>query len=268
MGHESLPRPCSTYTAAPCMPCVVMTEPLRLARRLADMLGCSRRQAELYVEGGWVKVDGVVVEAPQFKVLDQTITLDPQARAEPVLPVTLLLHKPAGYHWDRGPRAASELLLPGLRWNEDHQPMQRTLQRHLQGQTCVTALEAGASGLLVFTQEWRIRRALTEDAARIEHEVIVDVHGEVTDAALQQLNRAPIVDGRAMLPARVSINSRADGLTGLRFALKGHLPGQIDQMCRAVHLSVVGMRRIRIGRLALARLPVGRWRYRMPWERF
>lgn len=245
-----------------------MTEPVRLARRLADMLGCSRRQAELYIEGGWVRVDGVVNEAPQFKIHAQAITLDPQARAEPVLPVTLLLHKPAGHDWAEGPRPASGLLLPGNHWDKDHHPMQHPLQRHLQGQTCVTPLESGASGLLVFTQEWRIRRKLTDDAARVEHEVIVDVTGDVTDAALRQLNRAPIVDGRAMLPAKVSISRQTDGLTGLRFAVKGSLPGQIAQMCGTAQLTVVGMRRIRVGRLALAALPVGQWRYLMPYERF
>lgn len=244
-----------------------MTESVRLARRLADTLGCSRRQAELYVEGGWVRVDGVVNEAPQSKVQDQTVTLDPQARAEPVLPATVLLHKPADYDWDQGARPACGLLLPGNRWDRDHHRAQRVLQRHLQGQTCVTPLESGATGLLVFTQDHRIRRKLTEDAARVEHEVIVDVTGNVTEAALRHLNRAPIVDGRAMVPAKVSISRQVDSLTGLRFAVKGSLPGQIAQMCGAVHLTVVGMRRLRVGRLALASLPEGQWRYLMPYER-
>lgn len=244
-----------------------MTEPARLARRLADMLGCSRRQAELYIEGGWVRVDGAVNEAPQFKIHAQTITLDPQARAEPVLPATVLLHKPAGYDWDQGAQPACGFLLPGKRWDRDHHPAQRVLQRHLQGQTCVTPLESGATGLLVFTQDRRVLRKLTEDAARVEHEVIVDVTGDVTETALRQLNRAPIVEGRAMIPAKVSISSQVDGVTGLRFAVKGSLPGQIAQMCGAVQLTVVGMRRLRVGRLALASLPEGRWRYLMPYER-
>ena len=52
-----------------------MNEPIRLAKRLAEMLPCSRREAEQYIEGGWVKVDGVVIEEPQFRVLHQTIEL-------------------------------------------------------------------------------------------------------------------------------------------------------------------------------------------------
>ena len=39
-----------------------MTEPVRLSKRVADMVPCSRREAEQYIEGGWVRVDGQVVE--------------------------------------------------------------------------------------------------------------------------------------------------------------------------------------------------------------
>ena len=35
-------------------------EPVRLSKRLIEQLGCSRREAELYIEGGWVTVDGIV----------------------------------------------------------------------------------------------------------------------------------------------------------------------------------------------------------------
>ena len=38
-----------------------MTEPLRLAKRVAELLACSRSEAEQYIAGGWVSVDGVVV---------------------------------------------------------------------------------------------------------------------------------------------------------------------------------------------------------------
>ena len=52
-----------------------MTEPIRLSKRLAELVGCSRREAELYIEGGWVQVDGQTVEAPYFKVQTQRIEL-------------------------------------------------------------------------------------------------------------------------------------------------------------------------------------------------
>lgn len=226
------------------------------------MMPCSRREAEMLIEGGWVRVDGTVVETPQVRVSGETVVIDPQAQPQPVLPATLLLHKPAGC----GSDAAASLITPANHWPGDRSGV-RPLLRHRSQQVGVTPLEVDATGLLVFTQEWPIRRKLVQDAALVEHEVMVDVTGAVTSQVLHQLNRAPVVDGRAMLPAKVSISRQVGNITGLRFALKGCHPGQIAQMCAPLGLTVVAMRRIRIGRLVLAALPVGQWRYLSPFER-
>ena len=58
---------------------------------------------------------------------------------------------------------------------------------------------------------------------------------------------------RALAPAKVSWQNE----TRLRFAIKAPARGQIEHMCQAVGLSVISMRRLRIGRLSLASLPVG-----------
>ena len=244
-----------------------MTEPVRLAKRVADMLACSRREAEQYIEGGWVRVDGTVVETPQFKVADHKIELDPQAKLAPITPVTLLLHKPAGYDFSGEGKSASQLLQPTSRAGTDRSGM-RVVQRHLLQQVCVTPLETAATGLLVFTQEYSVRRKLLEDAALVENEVMVEVQGDMQTSALQGLNRAPVIDGRAMLAAKVSINSQTGGVTGLRFAIKGSLPGQIAQMCEKAGLIILSIKRIRVGRVPLAGLASGQWRYLMPNERF
>jgi len=249
------------------------TEGVRLARRVAELAGCSRREAELYIEGGWVRVNGEVVEVPQFRVQDQTVELDPAARRQPAAapaPITLVLHKPSGIVASAPAgqaHAAIDLLRPEQRDSSDRSGI-RQLQRHLRGLEVVTPLEPAASGLLVFTQDWRVKRKLVEDGALVEHEVMVDVRGAVAPEALQQLNRAPVVEGRAMAPARVSVNRQTDDVTGLRFALKGYWPSQIAHMCSAAGLEILAIKRIRVGRLPLAGLPEGHWRYLMPYERF
>ena len=235
----------------------------RLAKRLARQLSCSRSEAEQYIAGGFVTVDGTVVEAPQFRVLDEAaVALDPKARLGALVPVTLLAHKPAGVE-----ATSDGLLDPGNRFATDRSDI-RPLKRHLQPQACVTPLETSASGLVVFTQDPRIRRKLLEEAALVENETMVDVSGEVTPQALAQLTAGQVVGGRAMLAAKVSISRQADGRTGLRFAIKGCRPGQIGQMCEAAGLTVLSIRRIRVGRLPLAALPAGQWRYLLGYERF
>jgi 23S rRNA pseudouridine2604 synthase len=54
----------------------------------------------------------------------------------------------------------------------------------------------------------------------------------------------------------------------LRFALKGISPGLVPWMCEQVGLRVVAPPRIRLGRLPMAGLPLGQWRYLRPGERF
>ncbi|MDB5933451.1 MAG: RNA-binding protein, partial [Massilia sp.] len=70
---------------------------IRLAKRLAEMIPCSRAEAEKYIAGGWVSVDGQVVEEAGARVADeQEVTLHPDATLADLAPVTILLHKPAG----------------------------------------------------------------------------------------------------------------------------------------------------------------------------
>jgi 23S rRNA pseudouridine2604 synthase len=247
-----------------------MTEPVRLAKRLADMLACSRREAEQYIEGGWVSVDGVVVEEPQFRVLDQAIVLDPDASLLALTPVTLLLHKPAGHEAGLGAQGsappAAQLLSAASRWPGDRSGI-RVLKKHFSTAELVTPLATPASGLLVFTQDWRVTRKLREDARVLEHEVTVDVAGDIQPGGLERLNRIDhglTFRGELLPQAKVSWQSE----TRLRFALKGELPGQIAYMCEVVGLRVQGMKRLRIGRVPMSALPPGQWRYLLPHERF
>jgi 23S rRNA pseudouridine2604 synthase len=249
-----------------------MTEPVRLAKALAQMLNCSRREAEQYIEGGWVRVDGVVVEEPQFRVGAQKIGIDRDASLLALTPVTLLLHKPVGH--EAGLQGASrqpappalQLLTPANRSADDRSGI-RPLKKHFSSQALATPLATPASGLVVFTQDWRVARKLSEDAAVMEHEVIVEVTGELVHGGLERLNRVDhgfTYKGVLLPPAKVSWQNE----TRLRFALKGEQPGQIAYMCEAVGLNVQAMKRIRVGRVPMSSLAAGQWRYLLPTERF
>ncbi|MCY1365895.1 hypothetical protein D9M69_527670 [compost metagenome] len=56
--------------------------------------------------------------------------------------------------------------------------------------------------------------------------------------------------------------------THLRFALKTPDPGFIEYVCETAGLRLQALRRIRIGRLPMAGLAAGQWRYRLAYERF
>jgi 23S rRNA pseudouridine2604 synthase len=233
-----------------------MSDPVRLSKRVAELVGCSRADAEHYIENGWVRVDGQVVEAPQHPVTDERVELDPDAVLEAPEPATLLLHKPAGFDTIAGRQPAAALVTPATRWADDPSEV-RPLQRHLVRLTPLVPLETEASGLMVLTQDGRVWRRLSEDAAQIEQEFVVEVSGEIAPYGLRRLNHGLRYQGRELAPCKVSWQNEFR----LRFALKDVQPGQIQDMCAQVGLRVVAMRRLRIGKVSLAKMPPGQWRY-------
>ena len=239
-----------------------MTESVRLAKRLAEMVSCSRREAELYIEGGWVTVDAQVVQEPQFRVSQQKIELHPEATLAPVEAVTILFHQSPGIADSTGADTLPQIH-PGTRASDDPSGI-RPLKRHFSRLTATLPLEAGASGLLVLTQDWRVTRKLVDDAATVEQEYIVEVSGELGPHGLKQLNQGFSFNARTPLAARVSWQNERR----LRFAVKGAQPGQITHMCQGVGLQVLFMKRIRIGKVSMAKLPPGQWRYLPAEERF
>jgi 23S rRNA pseudouridine2604 synthase len=241
-----------------------MSAPVRLAKRLAELVPCSRREAELYIEGGWVTVDGQVVEEPQFKVSpQQKVELHPEASLTPLEPVTILLHQPPSHDEAVGMEAGQQRITVEAHAADDHSGI-AVRKGHFSRLTETIPLEAGASGLLVFTQDWRVARKLIDDAATIEQEYVVEVAGELDAEGLKRLNHGLSFNGRPLAPIKVSWQNE----TRLRFALKAAQPGQIAHMCKSVGLKVLAMKRIRLGRVSMAKLPPGQWRYLAAHERF
>ena len=237
--------------------------PVRLAKQVSELARCSRIEAEQYIKGGWVSVNGRVIEDPAHPVSTETVTIDPAAQLEAVEPATILLHKPVGYDTISGRKAAAGLVQPETRWDEDPSGV-RLLERHFNRLTPLVPLDADASGLMVLTQDGRVWRRLTEDGDEIEQEFLVEVSGDIGPYGLRKLNHGLHYNGRALPPCKVSWQNEIR----LRFALKGVQGGQLRDMCAQVGLGVVAIRRLRIGKVPLAKIPVGAWRYLPAGEKF
>ena len=81
---------------------------------------------------------------------------------------------------------------------------------------------------------------------------------------LELLRHGLSLDGQPLRPAQVEWQNEDQ----LRFVLKEGKKRQIRRMCEQVGLHVVGLKRIRIGRIVLGNLPLGQWRYLGADERF
>lgn len=195
---------------------------------------------------------------------DTPIVLDPRARQRLDQQVTLLLHKPVGYvsgQPEKGYRPAATLLRPENRWNQCTET--RFSHAHVRGLAPAGRLDIDSQGLLVFTQDGRLARRLigTQD---VEKEYLVRVEGALGASQLQRLRHGLELDGRPLRPAEVEWQNEDQ----LRFVLREGRKRQIRRMCAAVGVTVLGLKRVRIGAVRLGALPAGQWRYLRPDEHF
>jgi 23S rRNA pseudouridine2604 synthase len=235
-------------------------DPTRLSKVVAARVPCSRREAEQYIAEGRVRVSGKVVLEPQFRVAGENVEIDAGAKLQPPAPVTFLFHKPPGMD-----TAQAQELLPGAatHWKGDTSGIRR-VKSHAVGLVPLLPLPAPAEGLSVFSQDHRIVRKLSEDARLIEQELVAEVAGVIAQGGLEKLCNGLVFEGRPLPPARVSWQSE----TRLRFAVKGLALELVPWMCAQVRLELTALKRIRIGRVPMAGLPRGEWRYLASGELF
>lgn len=249
---------------------------LRLSKRMSELGLCSRREADEWIENGWVSVDGVRVDTLGARVRpDQRIEVSADARAVQARQVTVLLHKPVGYvsgQAEDGYEPAITLVTAANRWDGDRSPL-RFSATHLRGLAPAGRLDIDSTGLLVLTQDGRIAKLLIGEHSGVEKEYLVRVaYGErTTDVAqhfpadkLALLRYGLSLDGSQLKPAKVSWQNGEQ----LRFVLREGKKRQIRRMCELVGLQVVGLKRVRMGSVTLGALPPGKWRYLLPNEAF
>jgi 23S rRNA pseudouridine2604 synthase len=118
--------------------------------------------------------------------------------------------------------------------------------------------------MLVLTQDGRIAKLLIGENSPIEKEYLVRVEGKLSFADLDLLKHGLSLDGVALKPAQVSWQNEDQ----LRFVLREGRKRQIRRMCEMVGLKVLGLKRVRMGRISLGSLPPGQWRFLRPEEQF
>jgi 23S rRNA pseudouridine2604 synthase len=244
---------------------------VRLSKRMSELGLASRREADEWISRGWVRVDGLVVSELGSRVLaTQRVTIDPRARRAQAEQVTVLLNKPVGFvsgQAEDGHRPARVLVTPDRRWREDRSPI-RFAPQHLKSLVPAGRLDIDSVGLLVLTQDGRIAKQLVGEDSNLEKEYLVRVGeagtGPLSPAGLALLRHGLSLDGEALLAATVEwVNADQ-----LRFVLCEGKKRQIRRMCEAVGLRVLGLKRVRIGNVALGPLPTGQWRYLQGDEHF
>ena len=216
---------------------------VRLNRFLAAAGLGSRRQCDQLIAAGPVTINGKTCTdfsaqpggRDHVKVNGKLVHVAP--------PLTIMLHKPAGFvSTRRDPRARDTVfdLLPAK--------FSRLFN--------IGRLDAQTEGLLLLTNNGDLAQSLTHPRYKIEkeYEVTLDRPWEPTLAS--KLLRGIFLDGQRARIARLQSLSPVR----LRVVLRQGINRQIRRMFETVGYRVNRLIRVRIANLQLGDLPRGRWR--------
>jgi len=216
---------------------------VRLNRFLAAAGLGSRLRCDDLIASGSVTINGQVCTdfSAQPGPRDHVKVNGRLVRAE--TPVTIVLHKPAGFVSTRKDSHARDTvfdLLPGKFRNLFH----------------VGRLDAQTEGLLVLTNEGDLAQRVTHPRFKVDKEYEVTLDKPWDPTLTDKLLRGIMLDGER---ARIS-SLRPLTATRLRLVLRQGINRQIRRMFEALGYRVKHLIRLRIGKLRLGDLPRGHWR--------
>lgn len=217
---------------------------MNLVKYISVCGAASRRCAEALVRSGGVAVDGVVETDPARKLAgSEAVTLDGRPLAIPEKRHYILLHKPRGYVCSNADAHAKHLAreligLPGVRL------------------VSAGRLDKESEGAIVFSDDGEFVNRLAHPRYDVRKTYAVSVRPGLTAA-----DRARIVAGIAdegeTLRA-LEVRELAPG--EYEFVLNAGRKREIRRLVKACGAAVTRLVRTRIGPVALADLPVGKYR--------
>ena len=241
---------------------------MRLSKYLSEQNICSRREAELFIDRGWLKVDGVVIQQQGFKVPEHcSVELSQQALDFQNQLVTVLLNKPIGYvstQPEKNYPSATTLITKNRQYFQAGKVSEKNVEWPIRGLSAAGRLDIDSTGLLVLTQDGRISKKLIAPDSNIEKEYLIRADQNIQERQVEQLRSGMSLDGKRLKQAEV--NQLDDCY--FRMVLTEGKKRQIRRMCEQVGLKVLALKRVRIGSVRLGSLPLGRWRFLAKNETF
>jgi len=216
---------------------------VRLNRYLAAAGIGSRRHCDELIAAGRVTINGQVVtdfsaqpnERDHVKVDRRLVHVD--------LPITLMLHKPAGFvSTKKDPNARDTIfdLLPAK--------FSKLFN--------IGRLDAQSEGLILLTNDGDLAQRLTHPRYKIDKEYEVTLDRQWNAELTPKLIKGILLDGKRARIEHVRVMSP----THLRVILRQGINRQIRRMFEALGYRVKRLVRLRVGRLRLDDLPRGHYR--------
>jgi len=219
--------------------------PERIAKLLARVGLCSRRDAERWIAAGRVSVDGHVLTTPAVTVTAANeVRVDGAPLPTPERPRLWRYHKPAG-------------LVTTHRDEKGRPTVFDALPKELPRMVSVGRLDLNSEGLLLLTNDGAIARRLELPATGWLRRYKVRVHGEVDPNRLAAIEGGITIDGVAYGPIRASLERRQGSNAWIALALREGKNREVRRVLEHLGLPVTRLIRLSFGPFQLGNLARG-----------
>jgi len=222
-----------------------MSEPERIAKRLARAGLCSRRDAERWIADGRVSVDGRILDTPACVVTDQSvIEVDGKKLPEAERARLWRYHKPTNEMvtaWDpEGRRTIFDSLPKGM-------PRVVTVGR----------LDFMSEGLLLLTNDGGLSRRLELPANGWTRKYRARVHGVVDERRLAGLKDGITIEGVRYGPIEAAVDGQQRSNAWLTLSLTEGKNREVRRVLAHLDLPVMRLIRVAFGPFSLGELSAG-----------
>ncbi len=222
-----------------------MEEGIRLSKALARAGIASRRAAEELIFNGHVKVNGKTVRLPQTRVQlgkDKLLVEgNPVHGEEPK--ITYLVNKPKGSICSNQQVGTKRLVIDLFR------PLHRRL-------FTVGRLDRDTTGLLLVTNDGDFANSVIHPSKEIAKEYLVKTQEEITHHHLVSISEGMLIEGTKVVPKSVKKMRRGT----VKIAVMEGKKREVRLLIERAGLTLLSLKRIRLGGLHLGNLPEGAYK--------
>ena len=217
------------------------TAGMRINKYLSERGLCSRREADSWITGGRVSINGASATLGSKVLVGDTVQIDGRTVGAETEHVYIALHKPVGVECTTDPRVPHNVV---------------QFVAHRERIFPIGRLDKNSEGLLLLTNDGDIVNELLRAAHGHEKEYLVTVDRPVTPEFLSAMANGVKILDRITAPCRVE----RIGKNVLRIVLTQGLNRQIRRMCEVYGYTVRRLIRVRFVNIVLQGLAPGHWR--------
>lgn len=216
----------------------------RIQKYLAEAGVASRREAEVAVLEGVVKINGKTATIGQKVGPDDAVEYRGRLIDYRQRKVYYMINKPAGY-------------VTTMRDSHAEKCVADLLGEIPTRVYPVGRLDRGSEGLLILTNDGELALRLTHPRYHVEKTYLVKVKGAVTSYMVNKLTSITSLDGEKIQPVKVLTLSVSDKSSTLKFFLKEGKNRQIRRMCSVAGLEISELKRVAVGEVKIGTLRPG-----------